>query len=207
MPERFEPKDADYERIDLPSGYEGGEAQSVEFGTREYRQIQDRLLDGSITVEQWYENMERAVSRRLVEDLAWGIGKPPSELDDTELGRLRPIVNHQLSHLRNWRDQLMELPEGQMPNAHISRIDQYGVATAIAYRLGRTIDWPLPAMPGEGSICRIYCKCKWRVDVLDAEAGDADAYWDLGATEHCATCITRNGVWNPLQIRGGEIAW
>jgi hypothetical protein len=48
-------------------------------------------------------------------------------------------------------------------------------------------------------------KCRWRIETVDAENGDYDAYWELSPVEHCQTCLERRAQWYPVQIRGGEL--
>lgn len=205
MPERFEPK-GDYERIEFQSGYGGAEEQTIHNSTRLLRIVQDSLAEGRITVQEWHDQTARIIAHQHVGALARGLGIGPSAITDEHTARLQPVLNNQLSHLARWRDQMIDAPDGEISQTDLSRIDQYGTATAISLRLGETIPWPLPAMPGEGSICRINCKCNWDIDVLDSAAGDANAYWRLGVAEHCDTCEARAVEWNPFRIRNGVAA-
>ena len=201
MPERFERKE--HEFIELQSGYEGAEEQIIHNSTRLLRIATKGLYEGSYTVDQWRDLVERVIVSDHVNALSRGLNIGPSDLTDEHKAELKPIINNQLSHLNRWAEELQALPDGEMPRAHISRVDQYGTAAAISFRLGQTYPWPLPAHPGEGSLCRVYCKCKWRIEVISFESGDADAYWELGVTEHCDTCISRNAEWSPYKIRNG----
>lgn len=47
------------------------------------------------------------------------------------------------------------------------------------------------------------CGCSWRIEVVDDEAGDYDAYWERSKDDSCATCLEREAQWSPVRIRGG----
>lgn len=49
------------------------------------------------------------------------------------------------------------------------------------------------------------CKCTWRIEVLAAEQGNYDAYWERNVEDSCQTCIEREAQWSPVRIRGGEL--
>jgi hypothetical protein len=57
----------------------------------------------------------------------------------------------------------------------------------------------LPAQPKDGSTeCSFGDGCSWRI----VEESDRWlAYWELGPTEHCPTCLWRSQNWNPLIIK------
>ena len=65
------------------------------------------------------------------------------------------------------------------------------------------LNLPVPAMPGEGTICKTKCKCSWDIVPIDEKAGDYDAYWRRG--DSCSTCLAREQEWNPIRIRGLEL--
>lgn len=63
----------------------------------------------------------------------------------------------------------------------------------------------LPAFPGDGTTECDECRCSWRVRVLDAQRGDYDANWMLGASAHCRMCRERARSWLGLRVRSGEL--
>lgn len=49
------------------------------------------------------------------------------------------------------------------------------------------------------------CGCSWEVQTLDATKGDFDAYWRRSKDDSCDTCLERERLWNPVEIRGWEL--
>lgn len=85
-----------------------------------------------------------------------------------------------------------------------NRAGMYAQSIGASYWNGRTKDVALPAQPKDGTTqCLTNCKCRWNIKAVNPDAGDYDAYWTLGAAEHCQTCNERAAQWSPLKIRGG----
>lgn len=87
----------------------------------------------------------------------------------------------------------------------VRRAISYTRAIQVPYWDAKTKFLPLPAMPGEGTICLYMCKCKWSIVTVNAEQGDYDCTWVLAADESCSTCLARAAEWSPLRIRGGQL--
>lgn len=61
----------------------------------------------------------------------------------------------------------------------------------------------LPAYPGDGStICLSNCRCHWE---LQFSANNLVAYWRLGTSDNCKTCIERASNWNPYIVPLEEV--
>lgn len=62
----------------------------------------------------------------------------------------------------------------------------------------------LPAYPGDGStVCKSNCACSWRLEPIyddDDNLIGWNAFWELGAADHCPDCIQRSIQWNPLRL-------
>lgn len=110
----------------------------------------------------------------------------------------------QLAYLRRFGAEIQDGATWQ--RGWNARAASYADAIQVPYWRGATHMLPLPAMPGEGSQCLTHCHCQWDVQVVDADAGDYDATWVLGASEHCQTCTQRAADWAPLRIRDGRVA-
>lgn len=85
-----------------------------------------------------------------------------------------------------------------------NRAGMYAQSIGASYWNGRTKDVALPAQPKDGTTqCLTNCQCRWQLKAVNPDQGDYDAYWTLGAADHCQTCTERAAQWNPLRIRGG----
>ncbi len=112
------------------------------------------------------------------------------------------MTKAQLEYLAAFRD---EIQGAAWQPGWAARAQMYADSITNPYWSGKTRGWALPAMPGDGTTqCLTHCKCAWEIETLAGD-GNADAYWRLGAAEHCQTCTQRAHEWSPLQIRGGEL--
>jgi hypothetical protein len=116
------------------------------------------------------------------------------------------IVERALKEQRGYLDAFLDtIRKEGWKEGYASRAQMYGEAIKASYWRGKTRGYPLPAMPGDGTTqCLTRCKCRWEIQDLDGE-NNADAYWRMGAAEHCQSCSQREKDWAPLQIRNGEL--
>ena len=169
-----------------------------------------RLVAGELTVEQWRQDMMRAIRDLHFTAAVAGAGGI-GYLTPEAISAIDAKVREQGTYLNNWANQLtsqQQLSEGQI----VTRAHLYsGASSALANETADTVTYgrfpKLPCYPVDGhTLCRGNCKCKdWRWDILDAEKGDADVYWQLSPAEHCDTCLYRAQVFNPLKIREFKI--
>lgn len=150
--------------------------------------------------DDWYDEIARQLRRYTLAAYVSGQG------DSRDVPRkvVDGYIRTQLDFLAAFRDEIKASAEWS--NAWNSRAQMYAESIKAPWWSGKTRDWPLPAMPGDGtSQCLTRCKCAWRIDELEGD-GNADAYWIYGATEgHCQQCIERAAQWNPIRIRNGEL--
>lgn len=151
--------------------------------------------------DDWYDEIARQLRRYTLAAWLSGSGASADEIAPTIISG---YVATQLDFLAAFRDEIKAAKEWS--NAWNSRAQMYAESIKAPWWAGTTRDYPLPAMPGDGtSQCLTRCKCSWRIDELEG-AGNADVTWVYGATEgHCQTCIERAAQWNPIRIRGGEL--
>lgn len=162
-------------------------------------ELMDKLSTGQLTPKEWHGQMEDLLMEGHLGAylVASGLGSDTSlDVVDPELGK---FIASQLSYLDNWADEL-DLEDPRNP----SRGAMYANAAATSWSMGDTAGWPLPTHPGQDTDCLSNCKCEWRITVLDAGQGDADAYWERHADDSCDTCVSNAGKYYPLHIRGGQ---
>ncbi len=168
----------------------------------EIAQLMARLRAGSLTPAEWEAQMQVTLATYHQAAAMAGLkdaGIEPDELTDA--------LAEQYAYLKGFRQTVAEFSGDEAPwGAWEARAAMYGDAIGASFWRSYAGGWPLPAYPRDGTTqCLTHCRCEWRIDVLDQEAGDADAYWELSPVEHCQTCIERAAQWAPLRIRGGVL--
>lgn len=135
---------------------------------------------------------------------AWMVGHDQPELSDAEIDTIVDQVSVQVDFLKQFAIDVQTaeaFDEGLQ-----QRAETYAAGIQVPYWQGKTKVLPLPAMPAQGTQCLNNCRCKWRIVVVDEDAGDYDAYWEWEPTaEHCQTCTERHAQWYPLKIRAGVL--
>jgi hypothetical protein len=151
-------------------------------------------------VDDWYDEVSRQLRRYTLAAYVSGQGGER----DVPRAVVEAYTKAQLDYLAAFRDEIKAAAEWN--NGWKSRADMYAESIKAPWWAGKTRDYPLPAMPGDGTTrCLTRCRCSWRIDELAGD-GNADAYWIYGATEdHCQGCIERSQQWAPIQIREGVL--
>lgn len=158
------------------------------------------LAAGRFDVDTWQQRTARLLLASHYGSFM--LGQDSKNLTPQQQRDLNTRIGKQIDYLNAFAS---ELDAGTLSEAQTAaRAGLYAGALKASYSRGRYWGWTLPAHPTEGSECMVNCRCSWRVDVLDEEEQDADAYWLLSDTEHCATCNQRSHGWAPYRIRGGE---
>lgn len=169
----------------------------------ELARLMARLENGDMTPVEWEAEVQAALA--AYHQAAAMAGQKDTAIDADEVAA---GVAGQFAYLRGFRDAISQaLAAGEAAWAAWSaRAAMYAEAIGASFWRAFTGGWPLPAYPRDGTTqCLSHCHCEWRIDVLDQEAGDADAYWELSPVEHCQTCIERASQWSPLRVRGGVL--
>lgn len=159
-----------------------------------FGELTRRLVAGELTPAAWVREMERTVVRghtaAYVAATADRLGVSPAAvkgLSRAERQELQALINDQRPYLAQFA---RDVASGQLSPAQIAaRAALYAGPMRATY--GRT-RWPrLPAYPADGSTeCLMNCRCSW------VERDDG-MYWQLGAAEHCPTCLRRATDWAP----------
>jgi hypothetical protein len=163
--------------------------------------FEDGLPLSDNQVNEWRQGMTNAIMQHhYAAALAGAEGRP---LTPTEQAQVKAIVVTQVQYLDQFAATVVDDEEFDRTSA--ARANMYATAVRSSYETAAAGFLPLPAMPAEGTICMSNCKCLWRVETIDAEAGDYDAYWERHAEDSCQTCIARERMWSPVAIRGGVL--
>jgi len=162
--------------------------------------LTEQAMRGNLDIAQWRDEVEALLAVGFA--AAYQQGDATTTLTPEIEALLEELLIVQLGFLAGFVDAVEE--RGWLPR-DISRAGSYAGSVKQAYWRGKAGSLPLPFYPGDGSSeCLGNCYCRWRIDWLDEANGDADAYWELGASEdHCQTCPSRNAA-NPYRFRGWE---
>ena len=121
-------------------------------------------------------------------------------------------VDTQLAYFERWKAELLQQAvDGKLPSAEAiaARAKLYGRAAKTTAEQTSTAALGVPPLPwyvGQGSPCRVNCKCRWDIEVLDVVNANFDCYWYVNEeAEHCPVCVMRSRVANPLRVRRGRI--
>jgi hypothetical protein len=166
--------------------------------------LSEQIAAGDLTPDQWQREMERLIARYFQTAAMAGLGADDIALLDPAISRMVDIQNDYLANFKTDIDA-----DGWL-GAFAARAQMYASAVKQGYWLGDVVKKvgrmiPLPAMPTEGTQCLSHCLCFWRIETVNAEQGDYDAYWQKPASDSCQTCIERELQWNPVRIRNGEL--
>ena len=164
------------------------------------------LQNGMITSEAWYTEMRRLLARYHIQAMQIGTGL--QQLPEGAIDLLQKSLDFQDEYLDNFRMVIQATPD--FNPAWVARALMYVGSIKVPYWEGRIYQevgrfLPLPAMPAQGTQCMNNCGCTWEVRTLDADNGDYDAFWRRNLDDSCQTCIERESMWNPVQIRGGML--
>lgn len=113
----------------------------------------------------------------------------PKGLSRAERADLQAAIKGQRPYLTGFANDMRTgaLTEDQIRR----RAELYAGPVRLTYSQTR---WPnLPAHPADGSSeCLAWCKCSWVMR-------NSEMYWELSASEHCGTCLTRASNWAPYR--------
>jgi len=171
------------------------------------RRLIEALLAGSLLLTAWRLRMRTEI-RRLHFAIVIIAG---GDLDnDPELRRRVLLeVEQQMRYLERWVMQLQakELTP-ELEAAMTNRASLYAVSALRSFEIGHTRSLGLPFMPfypKDRTLCKMGCCCRWRYEQVRGN-GNWNCYWELDPLcDHCGTCLARERVCYPLQVRGGVI--
>lgn len=171
----------------------------------EIERIMALVEDGNITALEWENEMQPLLTQGHL--TSWMLGQESPAMGVDDLLTTGTLIQLQLQYLSNFSDTIRTAPEFIL--GWFERAKMYASAMNQTYWSGRMKVWPLPAQPGQGTICLSNCRCEWRENIISFEDGDGDFYWELDRfvadEDHCQTCLQREDEWNPVQVRDGVL--
>ena len=174
-------------------------------------ELAEGVAAGRITPREWEAAMRPLVKDLHVEAYVAGRSGLWGEITPAQWGRLGPVVREQYGYLARRRQAIEAVPVEERSAAKLAQTARlYGAATRRSFERGLLdeigMGAELPAYPGDGTtLCRVNCRCRWRIRILSKARGDFDASWTLGSAEHCRTCRERARKWKALRVRGGVL--
>lgn len=163
--------------------------------------LTSELETGTMEPTAWRDSMAAMLAQGHT--AAYMSGQESAELAASDQRRLLRDLQAQLGFLDNFTAEIQKAAEFQ--KGWNARARMYADAVGASYYAGKFKMWALPALPRDGSTqCLSRCNCSWDVQELEGE-GNADAYWRLGPSESCQTCLERAQQWAPIRFRNGEL--
>jgi hypothetical protein len=164
---------------------------------RRVREITARLASGSYTLENWTDEMRKALKDNYISQYLLGRGGR-NVMNQSDWGRIGGLLSNQYRFLNNFAN---EIGLGQLTQAQIAaRAALYIDSATQAFERAKAASWSLtlPAYPGDGStLCMANDRCSWVIVEFDDRI---EATWTLSPAEHCETCLARARDWAPLVI-------
>jgi len=156
------------------------------------------LSSGQLDVGAWETSMREAIKAEYIQQYLLGRGGLEN-MTQQDWGSVGGMIADQYRYLDGFA---VEVAAGNLSEAQIAmRARMYINSANEAYwrATQRAKGWPtLPAYPGDGtSECLTNCRCFWDVRAVEDYW---EATWLLGEAEHCATCLERAAMWNPLRL-------
>lgn len=168
------------------------------------------MEDGRVSVGQFVGSMPTLIKQQQLAAAVIGEGGVQNATPKT-YAVAQASVDIQLAYFERWKAELLQqAAAGKLPSAAYiaNRAKMYGKAASSTAAQANIEAQGLPALPfypGQGTQCRVNCKCFWDIKTLDVVNGSYDCFYMLAVAEHCPTCTARSRAANPLRVRGGEI--
>lgn len=163
--------------------------------------LTEQLHNSEITNSEWQDEFQILMAQYA--QAGYMAGADSDIVSASEITMMTDFLDGQFSFLSDFSAEIQS--ESEWIAGWTTRAESYALSIKIPYWNGEVDMLPLPAMPAQGTQCQNNCGCAWRVDKLDEEAGDYDAYWERSKDDSCQTCIEREAQWSPVQIRGGVL--
>lgn len=163
-------------------------------------QLSQRLTSGEIELGDWQITMREELRRAHALQLIAGSGGDKAGVDPNDWLKLGNELRSQYLYLEDFG---RAIASGDLDSGSIeARARMYARSSRVSFWKQAGGDLELPAYPCDGSSeCLSNCGCSW--DIQEDEDG-ANAYWRLGKTDNCPTCLQRASEWSPYRV--GEAA-
>lgn len=168
------------------------------------------MQNGTININQFVGSFPSLLRQHHLAAAVISSGGAHTASPDT-LAIAQQASTEQLAYFDRWsKDLLKQANEGKLPSWDYIRNRAKMYAHAATETASKTQVQAhgvptLPFYPAQSTLCLSNCRCEWRIETLDVVNANYDCFWELGVSEHCATCIARWQTANPLQVRGGQI--
>jgi hypothetical protein len=184
----------------------------LEAATDNLETIFNALTVGAFTFDDFLTESTKELTKMYIRALIWGRGGI-TNVTAGDWGAMVDLLREQIKFFEDYTQEI-ELDRISEHEAH-RRLLMYANSARAAYEMGSLTasGVPLTAVrripqPGDGSTdCKTNCKCHWRVEDDYAIESNGERvfigwrlYWELGAADHCETCLDRRDNWYPLVI-------
>lgn len=195
LPERPSDDDLDLQRTKLASEFNGTVTRAAH-----------GLTDGTITADEFETLMKAEIRSNELANAVIGAGG--AHLADAGTYQTaQAAVDTQMGYFDAWMADIRAGNIGS-PQYMANRARMYGTSAGQTFErsMVQALGCPtMPFYPKNQVICKMGCCCSWDIRPLRGN-GNFDCYWTLDPDcDHCATCLAREAVANPLRVRNGVI--
>lgn len=178
----------------------------IDLFNRDMEGLVRSVMEGRITLGFFEEEMRTQL--RLLHTGAMAIGKGSwLEVTSSDWGRVGASLRQQYQFLHNFIKDIYDRRETITEEMIAWRAKLYGLKAAHTATLGQAGDMIgyLPWMPKDGSTrCLNGCMCTWEFSETSEGAPSGmkivQATWTLHPSEHCETCLDREGHTVPIEL-------
>jgi hypothetical protein len=171
----------------------------------EMQSVTQEYLSGNISIDQWQRRMQDNINAGNTASRVVAVNGQ-GNLTADDIRAIERANETQARFLNRFRREIEADGRTLTDNQILARARQYSRSNTPVFESGyssRVLGITLPYQPSVLTCCGIYCRCHWQI--VQVGANDFDCLWQLGSAEHCKTCINRNRVLKPLQVRNGII--
>lgn len=163
------------------------------------------LADGTITADEFEALMKAEIRSNELANAVIGAGGAHLANADT-YATAQAAVDQQMDYFDAW---MADIRAGNIGTAQqmATRARMYGASSGQTFERAsvQAMGVPdLPFYPASQTICHANCNCGWDIQPLRGN-GNYDCYYRTHPGEHCATCLNRAAIANPLRVRNGVI--
>lgn len=205
MPYRFDPQSGRYRSTETGRFISRATALAyVDDSLRATALVVDTLAtlvsEAQISPVDWRDRFRQEIKTEYIRQYLLGRGGR-EVMSQADWGSVGGMLKEQYGYLDGFFADIQnrDLTEAQIAARMRMYINSAREAYSRAEERARGLPaGSLPAHPGDGTtICLSNCKCSWEIEDVD---GGFNAYWRLGAAEHCETCVDRAAAWSPYFV-------
>lgn len=180
--------------------------QVISAGDNKGYSIATLYSTGQLSADDYGRVLKQSLKETYLQQYMLGRGGK-GEMTQKDYGALGYMLRVRYQEINNYVAEIKQREDSGIPYTldYLSNRNRlYYESSRQAYERGNSEAYGLPllpAYPADGStLCVSGCRCFWRIEKV---AGGFDCFWEIVPGKNCKTCLDRNRLWYPLQVRDG----